>query len=84
MATISPGEYSRGEYTIEANADYEIVDAWEVLGEELGEAAGGLMGILGGVGLSGCGVCFVLLGGILALVLKDPKEATQIQMPPSV
>ena len=84
MATISPWEYSSGEYTIEAGADYEIVDAWEVLGEELGEAAGGLMGILGGVGLSGCGVCFVLLGGILALVLKDPKEATQIQMPPSV
>ena len=64
MATISPWEYSSGEYTI--------------------EAAGGLMGILGGVGLSGCGVCFVLLGGILALVLKDPKEATQMQMPPSV
>ena len=84
MATISPWEYSSGEYTIEAGADYEIVDAWEVLGEELGEAAGGLMGILGGVGLSGCGVCFVLLGGILALVLKDPKEATQMQMPPSV
>ena len=84
MASISPWEYSSGEYTIEANADYEIVDTWEVLGEELGEAAGGLMGILGGVGLSGCGVCFLVLGGILALVLNDPKEATQIQMPPSV
>ena len=83
MASISPWEYSSGEYTIEANADYEIVDTWEVLGEELGEAAGGLMGILGGVGLSGCGVCFLVLGGILALVLNDPKEATQIQHPPS-
>ena len=84
MATISPGEYSRGEYTIGANADYEIVDAWEVLGEELGELGGGVMGILGGVGLSGCGVCFLLLGGILAIVLNDPKEATQMQQSPSV
>ena len=84
MATISPWEYSSGEYTIEASADYEIVDVWEILKEEGGEAVGGIMGILGGVGLSGCGVCFVLLGGILALVLKDPKEATQMQMPPSV
>ena len=84
MATISPGEYSRGEYTIEANADYEIVDAWEVLGEELGELGGGIMGILGGVGLSGCGVCFLLLGGILAIALNDPKEATQMHQPPSV
>ncbi len=83
MATISPGEYSRGEYTIEANADYEIVDAWEVLGEELGEAAGGFLSILGGVGLSGCGVCFLVLGGILALALNDPKDAMQIQQPPS-
>jgi hypothetical protein len=85
MATIGWfGEYSEGEYTIGANADYEIVDAWEVLGEELGELGGGVMGILGGVGLSGCGVCFLLLGGILAIALNDPKEATQMQQPPSV
>ena len=84
MAEISPEEYSRGEYTIVAYADYEIVDGWDVLGEELGEAAGGIMGILGGVGLSGCGACFLLLGGILAIVLNDPKEATQMQQPPSV
>ena len=79
MATISPWEYSSGEYTIEASADYEIVDVWEILKEEGGEAVGGIMGILGGVGLSGCGVCSLLLGGILAIVLKDPKEPTQIQ-----
>jgi len=36
------------------------------------------------VGLSGCGVCFLVLGGILALALNDPKDATQIQQPPSV
>ncbi len=48
------------------------------------EGAGGIMGIMGGVGLSGCGVCFLLLGGILAIALNDPKEATQMQQPPSV
>ena len=84
MASISPWDYSSGEYTIEANANYEIVDVWEILKEEGGEAVGGIMGILGGVGLSGCGVCSLLLGGILAIVLKDPKEPTQIQQPPTV
>jgi hypothetical protein len=79
MATFSMWDYSGGEYTIDANEDYEIVDAWEILLEEGGEAVGGIMGILGGVGLSGCGVCSLLLGGILAIVLKDPKEPTQIQ-----
>ena len=79
MATIWSEDYDRGEYTINANADYEIVDLWEILKEEGGEAVGGIMGILGGVGLSGCGVCFLLLGGILAIALNDPKEPTQIQ-----
>ena len=79
MATIWSGDYDRGEYTIEASADYEIVDVWEILKEEGGEAVGGIMGILGGVGLSGCGVCSLLLGGILAIALNDPKEATEIQ-----
>jgi len=45
---------------------------------------GGVMGVLGGVGLSGCGICFMVLGGILAIALNDPKEATQMQQPPSV
>ena len=84
MATISQWEYSSGEYTIDANADYEIVDGWEILFEEGGEAVGGIMGMIGGVGLSGCGVCFLVLGGILAFALNDPKEATQMQQPPSV
>jgi len=84
MATFGMWDYSGGEYTIDANEDYEIVDAWEILLEEGGEAVGGIMGILGGVGLSGCGVCSLLLGGILAIALNDPKEATQMQQPPSV
>ncbi len=70
---------SQGDYNVNASHEVRLLPMWEVLGEEFGEAAGGFMGIVGGIGLSGCGVCFLLLGGILALVLKDPKEATQIQ-----
>ena len=84
MATISSAEYSSGEYTLETNEDFELVPLWEIVLEEGGEALGGLLGIMGGVGLSGCGVCSLLLGGILAIVLKDPKEGTQIQQPPTV
>ncbi len=78
MASISSWDYDRGEYTIEASADYEIVDVWEVLKEEGGEIAGGFMSILGGIGIFGCGICSLVLGGILALVLKDPQPPTQM------
>ena len=79
MGTFGWEKESAGDYTLDANTEVNLLPMWEVVGEELGEAAGGLMGILGGVGLSGCGVCSLLLGGILAIVLKDPKEPTQIQ-----
>jgi len=47
------------------------------------DAAGGFLAAVGGLGLMVCGGCFMLLGGILALVLRDRKEETQIQQPPS-
>ena len=84
MGTFGWEKESAGDYTLNASTEVNLLPMWEVVGEELGEAAGGLMGILGGVGLSGCGVCSLLLGGVLAIVLKDPKEATQIQQPPTV
>jgi hypothetical protein len=84
MGTFGWGEESAGDYKLNASTEVNLLPMWEVIGEELGEAAGGIMGILGGVGLSGCGVCFLLLGGILAIALNDPKEATQMQQPPSV
>ena len=61
--------------------DDEIIE--EIVGA-VGGFAGGLMGLLAGAGLFGCGICSLILGGVLALVLKDPKEATQIQQPPTV
>jgi len=48
------------------------------------EGVGGFLTAAGGVSLVGCGACFALLGGILAAVLNDPKDAMQIQQPPSV
>ena len=77
-------DQTEGDFVIDANHEIHLLGTWDVIGEELGEAAGGFLSILGGVGLSGCGICFLVLGGILAIALKDPKEATQIQMPPSV
>ena len=83
MGTFGWEGESAGDYTLNANTEVNLLPLGEVLLEELGEAAGGFLTILGGVGLSGCGVCFLVLGGILALALNDPKDATQIQQPPS-
>ena len=79
FATISVWEYDSGTYTLESNEDYELVPMWEVLGEVVEDAAGGILGILGGVGLAGCGICSLVLGGVLALVLKDPQPTVVMQ-----
>ena len=79
MTTISAWEYAKGEeYTLNANEDFELVPMWEVLGDEIGEAGRGFLGILGGVGIFGCGICSLILGGVLALVLKDEQPPTQM------
>ena len=82
MATISTWSYAAGEYTIESNEDYELVPVWDVVGEELGQAVGGFFATVGGIGAACCGIFFLLLGGIFALVLKEPKK-TQITGPSS-
>ena len=82
MATISAWNYNAGEYTIESNEDYELVNGWEVLFDEVGEAVGGFFAAAGGIGTACCGIFFLLLGGIFALVLKEPKK-TQITGPGS-
>ena len=82
MATISTWNYNAGEYTIESNEDYQLVPMWEVLGEEIGEAVTGIFAAAGGIGTACCGIFFLLLGGIFALTLKEPKK-TQITDPGS-
>ena len=82
MATISAWSYNAGEYTIESNEDYELVPMWEVLLEEVGEAVGGIFAGAAGLGTACCGIFFLILGVIFALVLNDPKK-TQITGPGS-
>jgi hypothetical protein len=78
MATIYTNNYSAGEYTIESNEDYELVP----LSQLYQQVMSGLFAAAGGIGAACCGIFFMLLGGILALVLKEPKK-TQITGPGS-
>ena len=84
MGSFGWENQSKGDYDILASDEVHLLPMWEVVLEEIGEAAGGFFTALGGVSLVACGACFALLGGILAAVLNDPKDAMQIQQPPSV
>ena len=75
---------AEGDFDINASHEVYLLPLWEVILEEFGEGVGGFLTAAGGVSLVGCGACFALLGGILAAVLNDPKDAMQIQQPPSV
>ncbi|OUW74175.1 MAG: hypothetical protein CBD68_06040 [Flavobacteriaceae bacterium TMED208] len=75
----SVGEFrgEAGEYTVDGTHEFYTVGAFEVILEEGGEAVGGFFAAAGGIGTACCGIFFLLLGGIFALVLKEPKK-TQI------
>ena len=66
----------KGDYTVESSESFYTVPFFTTIGGVVEEAATGIFAIIGGVGLAGCGVCSLLLGGLLALVLKDDKPAT--------
>ena len=80
----SVGEFrgEAGEYTVDGTHEFYTVGAFEVLSEEGLEAVGGFFAAAGGIGTACCGIFFLLLGGIFALVLKEPKK-TQITGPGS-
>ena len=80
----SVGEFrgEAGEYTVNGTHEFYTVGAFEVIIEEGGEAVGGIFAAAGGVGTACCGIFFLLLGGIFALVLKEPKK-TEITGPGS-
>ena len=84
MGSFGWENQSKGDYDINASDEVHLLPMWEVVFEEIGEGLGGLLIGAGGVTLVACGACFALLGGILAAVLNDPKDAMQIQQPPSV
>ena len=48
------------------------------VGEELGEAVGGFMAIMGSFGVLCCGGFFLLLGGIFALTLKEGGDTVVV------
>ena len=79
MATISNWDYNEGQYTIEANANYELVPLWEVVGEEIGEAVGGLFqGAAGGM-LICCGGVISIFGLILGLLVNNNQKTIIVQ-----
>ena len=68
----------KGSYTVEGSTSFYTVPFLQTLGGVVEDAAEGFFAIIGGVGLAGCGVCSLLLGGLLALVLKDNKPQTMV------
>ena len=79
MTTISYWDYNEGQYTIEANADYEIVPLWEIVGEELGEAVGGFMQGVAGFGVVCCGVVLAMFGLVLGLLVNNDQKTIIVQ-----
>ena len=65
-------------YEVEASTSFYTVPFFSTLGGVASDAAEGFFSIIGGVGLAGCGICSLLLGGILALALKDNKPQTMV------
>ena len=63
-----------GPWTIDSSHTLYISDT----GEELGEAAGGFMAMLGSFGVLCCGGFFLLLGGIFALTLKEGGDTVVV------
>ena len=76
----SIGSFNGGEgvYTVEGSTSFYTVPFFKTIGGVVEDAAEGIFAIIGGVGLAGCGVCSLLLCGLLALVLKDNKPQTMV------
>ena len=72
----------RGDYVVDGSESFYTVPFFNTIGEVVEDAAGGVLSIIGGVGLAGCGVCSLLLGGLFALVLTDNKPQTVVVNPP--
>ena len=56
----------------------------EKVGEKLGDDIGiMILGFVGGFGSICCGVLFLIIGGIMALTMKDNKDQGMMYMPPA-
>lgn len=63
-----------GPYSVTSSETVYIAD----IGEEIGEAGGGILAIIGSWGLLCCGGFFLLLGGIFALTLKEGGDTVVV------
>ncbi|MBA4695531.1 MAG: hypothetical protein H2066_06735 [Candidatus Poseidoniales archaeon] len=69
------GADDAGTYNMDSSSKIYVIGA----GEELGEAIGGGLAILGSWGILCCGGFFILLGGIFALTLKTQQPVVVVQ-----
>ena len=70
-----------GTYTIDASSKVYMADTWSDVGEALG---GGIMAVCGGLPAIVCGICFLLIGGVLGISLKDKQNVQVVPQQPQV
>ena len=75
------GCYS-GNFTFESNQLVWVVYDDKIIEEVIEDFIGAVIGTVGGTGLMCCGVLFLIIGGILALTLKDDNQQPMMYMPP--
>ena len=68
----------RGSYDVDGSSSFYTVPFFSTIGGVVEDAAEGFFSMIGGVGLAGCGVCSLLLGGLFALALTDNKPQTVV------
>ncbi len=68
-----------GDYEVNATGSFYTVPLGATAIGVAVDAAGGFAAMAGGLGLAGCGICSLVLGGVLALVLKDPQPTVVMQ-----
>ena len=71
-----------GTFEFESNQNVWVSYDDKVGEEVIEDLIGAFFGTVGGSGLMCCGVLFLIIGGILALTLKDDNQQPMMYMPP--